>query len=282
MSFEKELCMSSRAGKGLYDIFFIFMSKGGPTRQIKDRPRHPCHPVEHNNNKRSTTAGDIIVAASIKGSGSRILFIGSSSISGEERRQSNNGKKNNMTESSGGGFFDFHAVKNEALYAPLTAPDDDDICGVGMNLALVHDPPMYDNAARAGTTYRYVNRVSGIESHSPAERAGLRPGDIVVRVDGTDLDDGQRLYLPEDVAAMTRGPEGSRVAVVVDRHVANDEYVKVEFVLTRAPIGSPSCATRPGSPLPTSTSFMRMITPEADRALDSFEDRTGIDLRNFF
>ena len=264
-------------GKG-FKIYSLFSCpRAVRPGKLKDRPRHPCHPDEHNNNKRSTTAGDIIVAAAIKGSGSRILFIGSSSINGEERRQSNNGK-NNMTESSAGGFFDFHAVKNEALYAPLTAPDDDNICGVGMNLALVHDPPMYDNAARAGTTYRYVNRVSGIESHSPAERAGLLPGDIVVRVDGTDLDDGQVLYLPEDVAAMTRGPEGSRVAVVVDRHVANDEYVKVEFVLTRAPIGMP----RPRSPPPTSASFMRMVTPEADRALDSFEDRTGIDLRNIF
>ncbi|KAL3807375.1 hypothetical protein ACHAXA_009827 [Cyclostephanos tholiformis] len=178
------------------------------------------------------------------------------------------------TETTTTNFFDFHAVKNDSLYAPLTASDE--LCGVGVHLALVHDPPIY-NTACPGTTYRYINRINRVDGGSPAERAGLRSGDTVIHVDNTNLDDGQRLYLPEDVADMIRGPEGSKVAVVVERG-----GMKMEYVLTRAPIGAASYGSRPGSPLPTSTSFMRLITPEADRALDSLEDRTGIDLRTFF
>jgi len=171
-------------------------------------------------------------------------------------------------------LFDFNAVKNDALYAPLTGSDEE-LCGVGVHLALVHDPPIYDTA-RPGTTYRYINRVDRVDSGSPAEKAGLLSGDIVVHVDSTNLDDGQQLYLPDDVASMIRGPGGSKVVVVVERSGTNMEYV-----LTRAPIGAAS-GSSPSSPLPTATSFMRMITPEADRSLELFEDLTGVDLRNCF
>lgn len=170
-------------------------------------------------------------------------------------------------------FFDFNAVKNNSLYEPLTGSEE--LCGVGVHLALVHDPPMY-YGVQAGTAYRYINRINRIESNSPAEKAGLQSGDIVVQVGSTDLDDGQQLYLPDDVANMIRGPEGSKVSVVVER-----QDTKIEYVLTRAPLEAAS-GPRPSSPLTTATSFMRMVTPESDRALDSFEDRTGIDLRKFF
>jgi C-terminal processing protease CtpA/Prc len=138
-----------------------------------------------------------------------------------------------MAEKLAGMFF-----KNDALFTPLS--QEGNICGVGVHLALVHDPPMY-GAARAGTSYRYINVVRSLESNAPAEKAGLRAGDVLLGVDGTSLDDGQRLYLPDDVADMIRGPEGSEVIVVVDR-----DGMRMEFVLTRAPIGETS-ATRSNS-----------------------------------
>lgn len=128
--------------------------------------------------------------------------------------------------------------KNDALFTPLT--QEGDICGVGVHLALVHDPPMY-GAARAGTSYRYINVVRSLELSSPAEKAGLRAGDIVLEVNDTKLDDGQQLYLPDDVADIIRGPEGSKVVVVVER-----DGMRMEFILTRALIGETS-ATRSNS-----------------------------------
>ena len=128
--------------------------------------------------------------------------------------------------------------KNDALFTPLT--QEADICGVGVHLALVHDPPMY-GAARAGTSYRYINVVRSLELSSPAEKAGLRAGDIVLEVNDTKLDDGQQLYLPDDVADIIRGPEGSKVVVVVER-----DGMRMEFILTRALIGETS-ATRSNS-----------------------------------
>jgi C-terminal processing protease CtpA/Prc len=94
-------------------------------------------------------------------------------------------------------------------------------------------------AARPGTAYRYINVVSSVESKAPAEKAGLKAGDIILEVDGTNLDDGQQLYLPDDVADMIRGPEGSEVAVVVERRGA-----RMRFLLTRAPIYDQASASK--------------------------------------
>ncbi|KAL3808489.1 hypothetical protein ACHAXA_009814 [Cyclostephanos tholiformis] len=126
--------------------------------------------------------------------------------------------------------------KDNDLFSPLTR--EGDICGVGVHLALVHDPPMY-GAARPGTAYRYINVVSSVESKAPAEKAGLKAGDIILEVDGTNLDDGQQLYLPDDVADLIRGPEGSEVAVVVERRGA-----RMRFLLTRAPIYDQTSASK--------------------------------------
>jgi C-terminal processing protease CtpA/Prc len=134
-----------------------------------------------------------------------------------------------MAEKLAGIFF-----KNDDLFSPLS--QEGDICGVGVHLALVHDPPMYGRP-RPGTAYRYITIVSSTESKSPAERAGLKAGDIILEVDDTDLDDRQRLFLPDDVADMIRGPEGSEVAVVVERRGR-----KMRFLLIRAPVGDQTCA----------------------------------------
>jgi hypothetical protein len=172
-------------------------------------------------------------------------------------------------------------VSNDSLYAPLTASDHE-VVGIGVHLALVHDPPMYDNAAQSGVTYKYINRVNSIEVNSPAERAGMCTGDIIIAVDNVNIDDGQRLYLPDDVAELIHGKEGSRVVVVIER-----EGRKIEYTIIRAPI-VPASDTRslPTSPLPsirdTTESFKRLVSPELDRALDIIDDKVGIDLRRMF
>lgn len=109
------------------------------------------------------------------------------------------------------------------------------VCGVGIYLILVHDPPLHIKSNH----YTYINIIDSIEPNSPAAKAGLQAGDIMVEVDGTNLDDGQQVYVPEDVSEMTRGPEGSEVVVVVER-----DGRKVKFVLTREPldVSSPSAA----------------------------------------
>jgi len=60
-------------------------------------------------------------------------------------------------------------------------------------------------------------------------RVGLRPGDVLVEADGTRFDDGKAT--PDDVALVVRGPEGSRVGVVVER-----DGRTMDFILTREPI----------------------------------------------
>jgi C-terminal processing protease CtpA/Prc len=144
---------------------------------------------------------------------------------------------------------------------------------------------MYDNAAQSGVTYKYINRVNNVEVNSPAERAGMCIGDIIIAVDHVNIDDGQRLYLPDDVAELIHGQEGSRVVVVIER-----EGRKIEYTIIRAPIIPALDTTRssmlPTSPLPsirdTTESFKRLVSPELDRALDIIDDKVGIDLRRMF
>lgn len=120
-------------------------------------------------------------------------------------------------------LFNVEEVVNDSLYAPLA--QEGRICGVGANLALVHDPPLYIESPH----YTYVNIVDAVEPDSPAEKAGLRNGDILVEVNGTRLDTRQQIYMPDDVADMIRGPEGSDVTIVVERN----GHERVEFRMKR-------------------------------------------------
>lgn len=70
---------------------------------------------------------------------------------------------------------------------------------------------------------------SDVEPNGPAAKGGLMPQDVFVEVDGVRFDDGKAT--PDDVAVVVRGPEGSRVGVVVER-----DGKTVDFILTRAPI----------------------------------------------
>ena len=101
-------------------------------------------------------------------------------------------------------------------------------------------PSKYDSIVNAATGNVYGvgvelaqsgDRVmaSDVEPNSPASRGGLERNDVFVEVDGVKFDDGKAT--PDDVALVVRGPEGSKVGVVVER-----DGKKIDFILTREPI----------------------------------------------
>lgn len=70
---------------------------------------------------------------------------------------------------------------------------------------------------------------SDVEPSSPALNGGIRKGDIFINVNGMVMNDG--IATPDDVASQLRGPEGSRVGVVMEH-----DGEKKDFILTRKPI----------------------------------------------
>ena len=70
--------------------------------------------------------------------------------------------------------------------------------------------------------------VSDVEPNSPAQKGGLLPNDIFIEGDGTVFD---MASTPDDVALKLRGPEGSKVGIVVER-----DGEKKDFIITRQPI----------------------------------------------
>ncbi len=72
---------------------------------------------------------------------------------------------------------------------------------------------------------------------SPAEKAGLQPGDIILKVDDRDVK-GKSL---EEVVALIRGPKGTQVKITILRLGKADPLV---FEITRATIDLPSVIAR--------------------------------------
>lgn len=116
-------------------------------------------------------------------------------------------------------------VKNNSLYAPLT--QEGEVCGVGVSLMLVHDPPLHIPSDH----YTYINIIDAVAPNTSASRAGVQQDDIIVAVDGKELEYDRQVYLPEDVADMIRGPAGSDIVVGVQR-----DGKRFTFVLTREPL----------------------------------------------
>jgi carboxyl-terminal processing protease len=86
---------------------------------------------------------------------------------------------------------------------------------------------------------------SDVEDGSPARGAGIQPGDAFVEVDGAAFPPGDPGTTPDDVALRLRGPEGSRVGVVVERGGK-----KLDFILTRRPITITSVKSYVGGTVP--------------------------------
>lgn len=68
-----------------------------------------------------------------------------------------------------------------------------------------------------------------VNSYVNLKKGGLKPGDVFVEVDGVRFDDGKAT--PDDVAVVVRGPEGSKVGMVMER-----DGNTVDLILTRASI----------------------------------------------
>jgi carboxyl-terminal processing protease len=82
--------------------------------------------------------------------------------------------------------------------------------------------------AYVDTDGEFLTIVSPIEG-SPAEQAGLKPGDRVIAIDGEDM----KGVAPEQARLKVLGPEGSKVTLTVTR---DGEAQPLKFVITRAQI----------------------------------------------
>jgi carboxyl-terminal processing protease len=99
---------------------------------------------------------------------------------------------------------------------------------------------------------------------SPAERAGIEPGDVITAIDGTVLSAANL----DDAVARLRGPVGSRVRLSI-RPAAGG--AGRELVLERAEVALPSVAAElltPGYGYLRISSFTDATNAEVDRALE--------------
>ncbi len=113
---------------------------------------------------------------------------------------------------------------------------------------------------------------------TPSFKAGLRPGDVIVSVDGKSTEN----LNSEDVANMLKGPKGTHVHLTVSRDGA---AAPLTFDLVRDEIPHPSIdlkyEIRPGIGYIHITQFQETTGREFNDALDQFSDLKGLvlDLR---
>jgi carboxyl-terminal processing protease len=95
---------------------------------------------------------------------------------------------------------------------------------------------------------------------SPAEKAGIKPGDIVIKVDGEDMTGKDGNYALSKVL----GPTGTVVTLTIQR---KDQASLMEFSITRAKIEVASVESKV---LPGDIGFVHILT---------FGDKTGSELK---
>ena len=100
-----------------------------------------------------------------------------------------------------------------AKYQSIVDSATGSLAGVGVEIATNKDGRVY---------------ASDTEANSPARAAGIQVGDIFLEADGQKFDETST---PDDVALKLRGPEGSKVGVVMER-----DGNKLDFIVTRKPI----------------------------------------------
>jgi carboxyl-terminal processing protease len=75
-----------------------------------------------------------------------------------------------------------------------------------------------------------MSQIASVFPNSPAEKAGVRPGDRIKSVDGTDV----TTFAPEEIAQRIRGDEGTQVVLILVRAQQD-----VTFTITRAKLIPP-------------------------------------------
>ncbi len=155
-------------------------------------------------------------------------------------------------------------------YAQMREDQHGRYYGVGMTIQ-----PQPDPNAKGGTRIVVLYPSEG----TPAFRAGIKPGDVVLAVDGksTDgMDSGA-------VASMLKGPRNTHVRVTMGREGAQKS---LEFDLIRDEVARHSVdlafLIRPGIGYIRVSSFMETTSREVGEALDKFGEINGLvlDLRS--
>lgn len=153
------------------------------------------------------------------------------------------------------------------------------------------DPQVYEteNSALQGsyegigayvdTSGAFLTIISPIQG-SPADKAGLRPGDQVIAIDGEDMTG----VSPEDARAKVLGPKGTNVTLTIARE---SESEPLEFIITRGEITIASVTGKMldnGIAYVDINTFGEKTTQELGDTLDNLlkENPKGIiiDLRN--
>ncbi|MBD5346615.1 MAG: S41 family peptidase [Bacteroides sp.] len=90
-----------------------------------------------------------------------------------------------------------------------------------------------------GSYIRYIPKkgtiIAGPEEGSPADKAGLRTGDLIIRIDTTDV----RGWSDSRVRSMLQGVPGTPLSITVDRPFVGSDSIR-SFDLVRAKIQMPS------------------------------------------
>src|SRR5262245_15238935 len=160
-------------------------------------------------------------------------------------------------------------------YSSYLSPEDfrgtlDDISGtfegIGAEIGSVDSAGNASDCATFGPDCHLVI-IAPIEG-SPAEEAGLKPGDVIQKVDGSTLDG----LSPDQARDRVRGKAGSKVVLHIQRFKAP---VPVAGGASPAPAASPGPAASPeatgapaGSPGPTTTTAPRELISEFDVTLE--------------
>jgi len=143
---------------------------------------------------------------------------------------------------------------------------------LGDNQTFYMDPQVYQSessslsgeyqgiGAQVDTSGEYLTIISPFEG-SPAQAVGLRPGDMIIAIDGEDMSD----YSPEEARQKVLGPEGTKVVLTVARE---GESEPLEFSITRALI---SVSSVTGEMLENDIAYVD---------INSFGDNTTRELRD--